>query len=242
MSIRSISPLPMKKIKPIPFRHRPRGLAIIYEDQDIIVVNKSCGLLTVEANYEKVKTAHCILTNYIRKGSLKSRKQLFPVHRLDRDTSGVLVFAKNFDASETLKAQWKDVRNRYIAMVHGILKEKGGTITSYLTENEKHEVYSVNDKRKGDLAKTRYKVVGETRVYSLIEIELLTSRKNQIRVHLSEKGHPLVGDIKYGKKDGPKGRLALHSQFLTFKHPRTCKDVTFQAEVPFFFKRHFKNA
>ncbi|MDV5165674.1 MAG: RluA family pseudouridine synthase [Candidatus Scalindua sp.] len=232
----------MKKIKPVPFRHRPKGLTIIYEDQDIIVANKSCGLLTVEANYERVKTAHRILTIYIRKGSLKSKKLLFPVHRLDRDTSGVLVFAKSFDASETLKMQWKDVKNRYIAVVHGTLKEKSGTISSYLTENEKHEVHSVKDHKKGDLAKTRYKVVGETRVYSLIEIELLTSRKNQIRVHLSERGHPLVGDTKYGKKDGPKGRLALHSQFLTFKHPRAGKDVTFQAEVPFFFKRHFKIA
>ncbi len=232
----------MKKFKPVPFRHRPKGLTIIYEDQDIIVVNKSCGLLTVEANYERVKTAHRILTAYIRTGSLKSRKLLFPVHRLDRDTSGVLVFAKSFDASETLKMQWKDVKNRYIAVVHGTLKEKSGTIISYLAEDKKHEVYSVKDQKKGDLAKTRYKVVGETRVYSLIEIELLTSRKNQIRVHLSEKGHPLVGDTKYGKKDGPKGRLALHSQFLTFKHPRTGKDVTFQAEVPFFFKRHFKTA
>ena len=231
----------MKKIKPVPFRHRPKGLTIIYEDQDIIVVNKSCGLLTVEANYEKVKTAHRILTTYIRKGSLKSKKQLFPVHRLDRDTSGVLVFAKSYDTAETLKVQWKDVKKKYIAMVHGILKEKSGTITSYLTENENYEVYSVKDHRKGDLAKTRYKVVEESKVYSLIEIELLTGRKNQIRVHFSEKGHPLVGDTKYGKKDGPKRRLALHSQFLTFKHPRTGKEVTFQAEVPMFFKRHFKN-
>ena len=232
----------MKEIKPVPFRHRPKGLTIIYEDQDIIVVNKSCGLLTVEANYEKVKTAHRILTTYIRKGSLKSKKQLFAVHRLDRDTSGVLVFAKSFDACETLKVQWKDVKKKYIAMVHGILKEKSGTITSYLTENEDYEVYSVKDHRKGDLAKTKYKVVEETKVYSLIGIELLTGRKNQIRVHFSEKGHPLVGDTKYGKKDGPKRRLALHSQVLTFKHPCTGKEMTFQAEVPIFFKKHFKNA
>jgi tRNA pseudouridine32 synthase/23S rRNA pseudouridine746 synthase/23S rRNA pseudouridine1911/1915/1917 synthase len=232
----------MKKIKPVPFRHRPKGLEIIYEDHDIIVVNKSCGLLTVEANYEKVKTAHRILTTYIRKGSTKSKKQLFAVHRLDRDTSGVLVFAKSFDACETLKVQWKDVKKKYIAMIHGILKKKSGMITSYLTENEKYEVYSVKDHRKGDLAKTKYKVLRESNVYSLIEIELLTGRKNQIRVHFSELGHPLVGDTKYGKKDGPRGRMALHSQFLTFKHPRTDKEVTFQAEVPIFFKRHFKTS
>ncbi|MGR3292699.1 MAG: RluA family pseudouridine synthase [Candidatus Scalindua sp.] len=232
----------MKKFKPVPFRHRPKGLTIIYEDQDIIVVNKSCGLLTVEANYEKEKTAHCVLTTYVRKGSLKSKKQLFAVHRLDRDTSGVLVFAKSFDACETLKVQWKDVKKKYIAMVHGILKEKSGTITSYLAEDEDYKVYSVEDHRKGDLAKTKYKVVNETKVYSLIEIELLTGRKNQIRVHFSEKGHPLVGDTKYGIKDAPKRRLALHSQFLTFKHPRTGKELTFQAEVPIFFKKYFKNA
>ncbi len=231
----------MKKTKPVPFRHRPKGLTIIYEDQDIIVVNKNSGLLTVEANYEKEKTAHRILTTYIRKGSLKSNKQLFPVHRLDRDTSGVLVFAKNYDARETLKLQWKDVKKKYIAIVHGVLTEKSGTITSYLTENEDYEVFSVKDHRKGDLAKTRYQVVKESKDFSLVEIELLTGKKNQIRVHFSEKGHPLVGDNKYGKKDVSKYRLTLHSQLLTFKHPRSGKELTFKADVPVFFKRYFKN-
>ncbi len=231
----------MKEIKPIPYRHRPRGLTILYEDRDIIVIDKSAGLLTVKAPYEKEKTAHHILTNYIRKGSLKSKKQLFVVHRLDRDTSGVLVFAKSFEAKENLKLQWKNVKKKYIAVVHGILTEKSGIITSYLTENEDYEVFSVKDSRKGELAKTRYRVIKEAKKFSLLEIELLTGKKNQIRVHFSEKGHPLVGDDKYGKKGEPKSRLALHSQSLTFRHPRSGKELTFEAEAPGFFKSYFDN-
>lgn len=226
-------------MKPVPYRHRPRGLTILYEDQDIIVVDKSAGLLTVKAMYEKEKTAHHILTTYIRKGSLKSRKELFVVHRLDRDTSGVLIFAKSFEAKENLKLQWKNVKKKYVAVVHGILAEKSGTITSYLAENEDYEVSSVTDPRKGELAKTRYRVIQEAKKFSLLEIELLTGKKNQIRVHFAEKGHPLVGDDKYGKKDEPKSRLALHAHYLTFRHPRTGKELTFEAEVPGFFKSYF---
>ena len=229
----------MKEMKPIPFRHRPRGLTILYEDRDIIVIDKSPGLLTVKASYEKEKTAHHILTSYIRKGSLKSTKQLFVVHRLDRDTSGVLVFAKTNEAKENLKMQWKNVKKKYLAVVHGILAEKSGTITSYLTENDDYEVSSVKDPRKGELAKTRYTVIKEAKKYSLLEIELLTGKKNQIRVHLSEKGHPLVGDDKYGKKGEPKSRLALHSRYLTFRHPHSGKEITFEADVPAFFNSYF---
>jgi len=231
----------MNKMKQIPYRHRPRGLTILYEDRDIIVIDKSAGLLTVKATYEKEKTAHHILTTYIRKGCLKSKKELFVVHRLDRDTSGVLVFAKSFEAKENLKLQWKNVKKKYLAVVHGILTEKNGTITSYLAENDDYEVSSVKDPGKGELAKTRYKVIKEAKKFSLLEIELLTGKKNQIRVHFSEKGHPLVGDDKYGKKGEPKSRLALHSHYLTFKHPHSGKELTFEAEVPVFFKSFFDN-
>jgi len=231
----------MNKMKPIPYRHRPKGLTILYEDRDIIVIDKSAGLLTVKATYEREKTAHHILTTYIRKGSFAQQKELFVVHRLDRDTSGVLVFAKSFEAKENLKLQWKNVKKKYLAVVHGILTEKSGTITSYLAENEDYEVSSVKDPRKGELAKTRYKVLKEAKKFSLLEIELLTGKKNQIRVHFSEKGHPLVGDDKYGKKGEPKSRLALHSHYLTFKHPHSGKELTFEAEVPVFFKNYFDN-
>lgn len=229
----------MKEMKPIPYRHRPKGLTVLYEDRDIIVIDKSAGLLTVKAMYEKEKTAHHILTNYIRKGSFKSKKQLFVVHRLDRDTSGVLIFAKSIEAKENLKLQWKNVRKKYVAVVHGVLKEKNGTITTYLAENEDYEVFSVRDSRKGELAITRYQVIKEAKKFSLLEIELLTGKKNQIRVHFSEKGHPIVGDNKYGKKGEPKSRLALHSHHLTFRHPHSGKELTFEAELPGFFKSYF---
>lgn len=231
----------MKKTKPIPFRHKPKGLTILYEDPDILVIDKSAGLLTVKAAYEQENTAHHILTTYIRKGSLKSRKQLYIVHRLDRDTSGVLVFAKSPEAKESLKLQWKGVKKKYVAVVHGILAKKTDTITSYLVENEAYEVFSVKDSREGELAKTRYKVLKEARYFSLLEIELLTGKKNQIRVHLSEKGHPLVGDDKYGKRGDTKDRLTLHSHTITFKHPRTGKELTFEAEIPEFFMSFFEN-
>ncbi len=231
----------IKVTKPVPFRHRPKGLTILYEDQDILVIDKSAGLLTVKAAYEKEKTAHQILTNYIRKGSLKSKKQLYVVHRLDRDTSGVLIFAKTPEAKEYLKLQWRGVKKRYVAVVHGILAKKSDIITSYLVENEDYEVYSVNDTREGELAKTGYKVLKEAKKFSLLEIELLTGKKNQIRVHFSEKGHPLFGDYKYGVKGEPKNRLALHSHTITFKHPRTGKELTFKAEIPHWFMNFFEN-
>ncbi|MFA6569128.1 MAG: RNA pseudouridine synthase, partial [Victivallales bacterium] len=187
----------MKAIKPVPARHRPRGLTILYEDLDVIVIDKSSGLLTVEANYEKQNTAHNILTTYIRRGSSSSTKQVFVVHRLDRETSGVLVFAKSFNAQQSLKQQWGTVKKTYLAVVHGLLTEKSGTITSYLAENEDYEVSSVKDPEKGKLAITSYKVIRESKRLSLLEIDLLTGKKNQIRVHFFEKGHTVVNDDKY---------------------------------------------
>jgi tRNA pseudouridine32 synthase/23S rRNA pseudouridine746 synthase/23S rRNA pseudouridine1911/1915/1917 synthase len=229
----------MKAIKPVPFRHKPQGMSILYEDQDIIVIDKSSGLLTVKANYEKQITAHQILTEYIRRGSSRSTRQLFVVHRLDRETSGVLVFAKTFQAMENLKQQWGSVTKKYIAVVHGILAEKRGTITSYLAENDEYEVYSVKDPEEGKLAVTRFKVIKESNRFSLLEIELLTGKKNQIRVHFFEVGHPIVNDNKYGNKIKIGGRLALHSHYLTFKHPHNGKELTFEAKVPEFFYKIF---
>ena len=229
----------MKKIKPVPSRHKPQGLTVIYEDQDVIVIDKSSGLLTVEANYEKQNTAHNILTNYIRRGSSSSTKQLYVVHRLDRDTSGVLVFAKSEQAWQSLKRQWGTVKKKYLAVVHGILTEKSGTITSYLSENDDYEVSSVNDPEKGKLAITSYKVIKESKRFSLLEIDLLTGKKNQIRVHLFEKGHPIANDDKYSNIRKTDGRLALHSQSLTFNHPYSGKRLTFEAKIPVCLEKYF---
>lgn len=226
----------MKKIKAVPSRHKPKGLTILYEDHDIIVIDKSSGLLTVKANYEQQNTAHQILTNYVRRGSSVSKKEVFVVHRLDRETSGVIVFAKTFAAKENLKQQWKTVNKIYLAIVHGILVEKNGLITSYLAENDDYEVSSVEEPEKGKLAKTRYKVIKESKNNSLLEIELLTGKKNQIRVHFFEKGHPIVNDTKYSNKKVANGPLALHSQYLTFNHPYSGKRLTFEAKIPSYFQ------
>lgn len=228
-----------RTIKPIPYRYRPQGLAILYEDQDIIVINKNSGLLTVKANYEKEKTAHHILTNYIRRGSTRSTARLFVVHRLDRETSGVLVFAKTYKVKENLRQQWGSVTKKYLAVVHGVLTKKSGAITSYLVENDDYEVSSVKDPTKGHLAKTKFRVLKESKRFSLLEIELLTGKKNQIRVHLSENGHPIVNDDKYGNQSKIEGRLALHSRSLTFNHPYTGKRLTFEAKVPDYFNTFF---
>jgi len=225
----------MKAIKPVPYRYKPQGLTIIYEDQDIIVIDKSSGLLTVKANYEKQKTAHQILTDYIRRGSSRSTRQLFVVHRLDRDTSGVLVFAKSFQAMENLKQQWGSVTKKYLAVVHGILTEKSGTITSYLAENDDYEVSSVKYPEEGKLAITKFEVIKESNKYSLLEIELVTGKKNQIRVHFFEIGHPILNDDKYGNRGKIEGPLALHSHYLAFKHPHSGKKLLFEAKIPDYF-------
>jgi len=225
--------------KQSPYRHLPKGLEILYEDKDIIVVNKPAGLLTVKTLTDKTRTVQYILTDYVRKGNYKSRKQIFTVHRLDQWTSGVLVFAKSEEIKSRLQDQWQDVRKIYIAVVHGTPSPKEGIITSYLTENKAFVVYSTSDAEKGKLAQTAYKVLKETGQFSLLEINLMTGRKNQIRVHLADKGNPVVGDRKYGKEDGYR-RLALHSKSISFKHPADGREMTFEAKLPDYFKELFR--
>jgi RluA family pseudouridine synthase len=225
--------------KRISKKHQPKGLTILHEDQDIIVVNKTNGLLTVSTDSEKEKTAHFLLNDYVKKGNARSKNRVFIVHRLDRETSGILVFAKNEKAKHYLQAEWKEFNKIYFAVVHGRLLEKEGIITSYLLENKVHRMYSVNDATKGKYSKTGYKVVKESRNFSLLDIKLYTGRKNQIRVHLSEKGHPVVGDKKYGKIDKGIKRLALHAASLTISHPFTKEKITFETELPLYLKTFF---
>ncbi len=232
---RDRSVLSMLNKKHSPGKYLPRGLEILYEDRDILVVDKPAGLLTVGTETNKVKTAYYVLTDYVRKGSLKSRNRIFIVHRLDQGASGVLIFAKSEEAKYHLQAHWKGTEKRYVAVVYGQLAQKEGMISSYLSENKAYVVYSTTDVKKGKLAHTAYKVLKETKQFSLLEINLLTGRKNQIRVHLADKGHPIVGDRKYGKtKDGYR-RLALHSRSISFKHPTSGEQMTFEAKVPHYF-------
>ena len=217
-------------------KHQPDGLSILFEDQDILVVDKINGLLTVSTDQQKEKTAFFILNNYVRKGNSRSKNRVFIVHRLDRDTSGILVFAKSEKAKCYLQDNWHEFDKKYYAVVHGIPSKKEGIITSYLVENKAHRMYSVLDSNKGKLSKTGYKLVKSSKKFSLLEVKLFTGRKNQIRVHFSEKGHPVVGDKMYGIKDKGIKRLALHAASLTIIHPFTKKKMVFETTVPPYLK------
>jgi len=214
-----------------------QGLAIIYEDRDILVVDKPSGLLTIGTDTEKSRTAYFILTDYIRKGSAKSKKCIFIVHRLDRDTSGILIFAKSEEAKLYLQSHWKETKKKYLAVVHGRCEKRSETISTYLAESKGYGVYSTSDTRKGKLSHTAYKVLKETRDFALLEVDLLTGRKHQIRVHLAGIGHPVVGDRRYGKENKAHQRLALHARSISFRHPFTGELVTFESRVPAYFSQ-----
>jgi tRNA pseudouridine32 synthase/23S rRNA pseudouridine746 synthase/23S rRNA pseudouridine1911/1915/1917 synthase len=173
-------------------KFQPKGLTILHEDRDIIVIDKPAGLLTIGSEHNKTATAHYILNDYVRKGDPKSRNRVFVVHRLDQATSGLLIFAKSTPAKLFLQQNWSQTNKHYLAIVHGHLTPKDGTFTSYLNENSAHNVYPTSANQ-GKLAKTAYRVIKESTTLSLIDIQLLTGRKHQIRVHFAENGHPLVG-------------------------------------------------
>lgn len=222
----------------IPKKYQPPGFEILYEDQDLIIGNKAPGFLTVAAKWEKDNTIHNALNSYVRKGSSISKKCVYVVHRLDQATSGVLVFAKSEKAQFFLIDNWLSTVKHYYVIVHGIMKEKSGLITSYLTEDEDYKVHSSTDSKEGKLAKTEYTVVKETPHFSVLKVNLLTGKKNQIRVHLADKGHPVVGDSKYGKeKENKQKKLMLHSFAIVLTHPFSKKRLRVQADVPDYFKR-----
>jgi len=218
-------------------RHQPKGLVILYEDRDILVVDKAAGLLTIATDDERTRTAYHLLTDYVRKGCVKSKERIFIVHRLDRETSGVLVFARTEEAKRKLQGNWDQTEKHYLAVVYGVLAKKEGTVTSYLAENAAFRVYSTPNPAQGLLSHTAYRVRQETRIFSLLDVTLLTGRKNQIRVHLAEQGYPIVGDRKYGHKQDPHRVLALHARSLTIDHPFSGKRMAFEAEVPAHFDR-----
>lgn len=220
-------------------KHQPRGLKVLYEDRDVIVVEKPSGLLTIGTDRDKLRTVHSILNDYVRKGDPRSRNRIYIVHRLDRDTSGILVLAKSEPVKMFLQEKWQETDKRYLTVVHGILEPKTGTISSYLAENSAFTVYSTQDATLGKLSHTEYTVLKEARGLTLLEIHLLTGRKHQIRVHLSEKGHPVAGDKRYGKGNDGFGTLALHARSLSFNHPVSGKRMSFETGLPDFVTRLF---
>lgn len=223
-------------MKKIPTKHQPRGFRILHEDPDVIVGNKAPGYLTVAAKWESENTVHGALNRYVQKGNPRSRACVHVVHRLDQATSGVLIFAKTEDVQHYLKDNWKTTLKTYYAIVHGILEKKTGTIQSYLTQDEDYVIHSSAKDDGGKLAVTEYKVLKETGKFSLLEVNLLTGRKNQIRVHMADEGHPIVGDNKYGNPETKFRDLYLHSSTLEFTHPFRAKRMQFTAPVPAYFR------
>lgn len=215
------------------------GLTILHEDDDIIIVNKDSGLLSVASDKEQELTAYRQLTAHVRVSHPANR--IFIVHRLDRDTSGVMMFAKSEAIQQSLQNAWRDAveERTYVALVEGKVKQEQGTITSYLKESKTLKMYSTPYATDGQKAVTHYKTLQTSNDYSLLEIQLETGRKNQIRVHMEELGHPVVGDKKYGAKGRGIGRLALHARVLAFTHPGTGKQMRFETPIPKAFLRPF---
>ncbi len=214
-----------------------RRLKLVYEDDDIIVVNKGYGLLSMGTDKIKEGTAYSILRDYLKWQD--PRNKLFIVHRLDRDTSGLMVFAKSVEAKERLQHNWNNMvlSRKYLAVVEGKPEPEEGEVRSYLAENSRFEVYSTNNPAEGQLAITRYKTLRSRNGYSLMEVTLDTGRKNQIRVHMKDLGHPITGDRRYGAKSSPIHRMALHAQTLRFVHPITRKDMNFTTPIPASFAK-----
>ena len=207
------------------------ALALLYEDADLIVVAKEEGLLTVASLGEREATAQAYLNRYLRSQGGHSRIQV--VHRLDRDTSGVLVFPRTFPAKEKLKQQFAlhTIERIYVAIVEGKLVKDSGTMQSFL-DDEKPKVRIISNPVKGKLATTHYTTVRRTAKYSMAEVRLETGKRNQIRVQFAELGHPVIGDHLYGSGTDPLGRLGLHARTLGFTHPTTGKKMSFTAPLP----------
>lgn len=218
--------------RPFPQLRHPR-LKIVYEDDYVIVVNKGYGLLSVGTeSHRKEENAYEILKDYVK--GINPANKVYIVHRLDRDTSGLLMFAKTEEAQEAMRHNWNNMvlERLYVALLEGSLEQESGYVKSRLTENSRFFVYSTDNPEEGKVAVTHYKVLQRGNGYTLCEFSLDTGRKNQIRVHASEMGHPIAGDRKYGARTSPLHRLALHARTLRFAHPITKKDMNFELPVP----------
>ena len=208
---------------------------IVFEDASLIVVDKPAGLLTMATDTERSKTVYATLRAYLN--NKKPAEKIFIVHRLDREASGLLVFAKTTEAKERLQDQFKDhsAGRRYVAVVEGQVKSDDFTIRSYLAENSAYRVYSTANRKVGKPAVTHVHVMKRRAKTTLVEVRLETGRKHQIRVHLAERGHPIAGDKNYGSRLNPIRRLALHGAHLDFKHPITGKLMQFDSRWPHLF-------
>jgi 23S rRNA pseudouridine1911/1915/1917 synthase len=215
-------------------------LKIVYEDNDMIVVDKHEGLLSVSDSPNQERTAYFILSQYVKKND--ARNKIFILHRLDKGTSGLMMFAKNKQTQDALRDNWQQAitKRTYIAVIEGFPEKKEDTIVTYLTENSRYKVYCT-DPQYGKEAVLHYRILKNSTLYSLVEVELETGRKNQIRAQMEYIGHPVVGDPKYGAKTDPAGRLMLHATRLHFLHPATGREMRFESSVPKQFNNLLKS-
>lgn len=218
-------------------KHKPKAelkskfVRVVYEDPQIIVIDKAVGILSMASDSQtfSVKT---VLDDYFRKTHQKCTAHV--VHRLDRDTSGLLVYAKTIQAEQILEHNWRDIvtDRRYLALVSGEMEQKEGVVQSWLKDNKAYFTYSSPVDNGGKYAVTHYRMLKTDGRHSIVELKLETGRKNQIRVHLQDLGHPVCGDVKYGNGDDPIGRLALHAFRLDFYHPLTGEHLHFETSLP----------
>ncbi len=210
----------------------PKSMKIHYEDEHLIVIDKPKNLLAIASEAEREKTAYVYLTDYVRGGNPRGKERIFIVHRLDRETSGLMVFARTGEAKELLQENWDQGEKHYQAVVEGGPKDDAGTLQSWLDENNPYKVYSVPRGETTRHAITHYKVLARRTRMSLLELRLETGRRHQIRVQLAEIGCPIIGDEKYSARTDPAGRLGLHACFLQFNHPITHQLLQFTSPLP----------
>lgn len=218
---------------------KSRYLSIVYEDKYLVVIEKNVGILSMAAGHSSlnVKT---ILDDYFRR--TRQRCTAHVVHRLDRDTSGLMIYAKDMQTEQILEHDWHNIvyDRRYVAVVSGEMEDNEGTIANWLKDNKNYVTYSSPTDNGGKYAVTHFYVLNRTIEHSLVEYQLETGRKNQIRVHSADMGHPVCGDVKYGNGDDPLGRLCLHAYVLCFYHPVTHERMEFETMIPTQFRKLFK--
>ena len=217
---------------------KSRYVKIVFEDQYLIVVEKNVGILSMAAGHKSLNVKS-VLDDYFRKS--KQGCTAHVVHRLDRDTSGLMVYAKDMETEQILEHNWHDIvyDRRYVAVVSGEMEEDGGTIANWLKDNAAYVTYSSPVDNGGKYAVTHFHTLNRTTEHSLVEFSLETGRKNQIRVHCADMGHPVCGDVKYGNGNDPLHRLCLHAYILCFYHPVTHERMEFQTMIPSAFKSLF---
>lgn len=218
---------------------KSRYVNIIYEDKYIVVVEKATGILSMAAGHSSLNVKS-VLDDYFKKTRQVCRAHV--VHRLDRDTSGLMIYAKDMETEQILEHEWHDIvyDRRYVAVVSGEMEDDFGTVENWLKDNKSFITYSSPTDNGGKFAVTHFATLARTTDYSLVEFRLETGRKNQIRVHCQDLGHPVCGDIKYGNNNDPLHRLCLHAYKLYFYHPITNEKMEFDTAIPTSFRKLFK--